>query len=112
MFHSHDDADANIVKLAVQSSLECLTTVIDEDIDLLVLLLYHADVNSEPLYFKSSKKSNEMEIHNILHYKTILGSEVYPKLLFRSAFTGCDTASSIYGVGKATAFKTLISNTH
>ena len=92
--------------------MECLTTVTDEDIDLLVLLLYHADVNSEPLYFKSSKKSNEIEIHNILHYKTILGSEVYPKLLFLSAFTGCDTASSIYGVGKVTAFKTLISNTH
>ena len=91
VFHSHDDADVDIVKLAVQSSLECPVTLIGEDTDLLVLLLYHVDVNSKPLYFKSSKKSNEMKINNILHYKTILGSEIYPKLLFQHAFTGCDT---------------------
>ena len=105
VFHSHDDADVDIVKLAVQSSLECPVTLIGEDTDLLVLLLYHVDVNSKPLYFKSSKKSNEMKINNILHYKTILGSEIYPKLLFQHAFTGCDTTSSIYGVGKDTVLK-------
>ena len=70
--HSHDDADVDIVKLILQnslilqSSLECSITVIGEDADLLVLLLYHADINSKPLYFKSSKESNEMEIRNIL----------------------------------------------
>ena len=64
--HSHDDADVDIVKLNVQGSLECSTTVIGKDTDLLVLLLYHADINSKPLYFKSSKESNEMEIRNIL----------------------------------------------
>ena len=113
VFNSHDDID--IVKLAVQSSLKCLTTVITKDKYLLVLLLillYHTDVNLKPLYFKSSKKSNKMEIHNILHYKTILGSEIYIKLSFLHAFIGCDTTSSIYGVGKATVFKKLILNQH
>ena len=54
VFHSHDDA-VDIVKLAVQSSLECHATVIGGEIDLFLLLLYHADVNSKTIYFKSSK---------------------------------------------------------
>ena len=68
VFHSLDDSDVDMVRLNVQSLLECSTTVIGEDTDLLVLLLYHAhaDINSKPLYFKSSKESNEMEIRNIL----------------------------------------------
>ena len=66
VFHSLDDSDVDIVRLNVRSLLECSTTVIGEDTDLLVLLLYHADINSKPLYFKSSKESNEMEIRNIL----------------------------------------------
>ena len=74
--------------------------------------MYHADVDSKLLQLKSSKKSNEMEIHNILHYKTILWFEIYTELLFLHAFTGCNTTSSIYGVGKATIFKNLISNKH
>ena len=59
VFHWHDDANVDIVELAVESSLECPRTVTGEDTDLLVLLLYHADVNSKPLYFKSSKKSKK-----------------------------------------------------
>lgn len=74
--------------------------------------MYHADVNSKLLQLKTSKKSNEMKIHNILHYKAILGFEIYTELLFLRAFTGCNTTSSIYGGGKATVFKNLISNKH
>ena len=39
--HSHDDADVDIVKLAVQRSLECLAAVIDEDTDLLLLYIVY-----------------------------------------------------------------------
>ena len=53
-----------------------------------------------------------MEIHSIFHHKTILGSEIYAELLFLHAFTGRDTTSSIYGVGKAAVFKNLILNKH
>ena len=55
-FHLYDDADIDITKLNVQSSLECLITEISEKKDLLVLLLYHGDHDSKPLYFKSNKK--------------------------------------------------------
>ena len=37
VFHSNDDADIDFIKLAVQTSLKCLVTVIGEDTDLLVL---------------------------------------------------------------------------
>ena len=54
-FHLHDDTDIDITKLIVQISLKCLTTEINENKDLLLLLLYHADHNSKRLYFKSNK---------------------------------------------------------
>ena len=38
VFHSYDDSAVDVVKLAVQSSLECPATVIDEDTDLIVLI--------------------------------------------------------------------------
>ena len=46
-----------------------------------------------------------MVVHNILHYKTISGSDICSKLLFLHMFTGCDATFSIYGVGKAIAFQ-------
>ena len=55
-FHLYDDAEFDITKLSVQSSLKCLITEISKTKDLLVLLWYHADHNSEPLYFKSNRK--------------------------------------------------------
>ena len=39
-FHSYDDADIDMTKLPVRSSLKCLITEISENKDLTVLLLY------------------------------------------------------------------------
>ena len=55
-FRLFDDADIDIKKLTVQSSLKCIITEVSENKDLLVQLLYHANHNSKPLYFKSNKK--------------------------------------------------------
>ena len=56
-FHLYDGADIHITKVkCLQSSLKCFVTEISENKDLLMLLLYHADHNSKPLYFKSKKK--------------------------------------------------------
>ena len=38
-------------------------------------------------------------------YKTILGSNIYAKLLFPDALSECDTTSSIIEVGKWPVFK-------
>ena len=43
-------------------------------------------------------------------YETILGSNIYAKLLSLHALTGCDTTFSIKGVGKSLVFEKPISN--
>ena len=50
------DADVYIVKAAVEASHIHSTTLIGEDTDLLVLLLYHAKTCSKGLYFHSDNK--------------------------------------------------------
>ena len=45
VFHLYDDADVDIKNLNVQSFLKHLINEISENKDLLVLFLYHADLN-------------------------------------------------------------------
>jgi hypothetical protein len=53
------DADVDIVRSAVDASLLYSTTLIGEDTDLLVLLLYYAQENGKGIYFKSEKPKND-----------------------------------------------------
>lgn len=46
VYHADGDADVDIVRAAVSSSRNATTTVIGEDTDLLILLLYHASVQN------------------------------------------------------------------
>ena len=55
MVNAHGDADVDIVKKAVGTSLQHNTTLIGEDTDLLVLLLYYAHGEVMNLYFRSDK---------------------------------------------------------
>ena len=102
-FHSYDDADIDITKLSVQNSLKCLITEISESKDLLVLFPSVMQIIIQNHCTLKVTKSKT-------RYKTILGSNIYAKLLFLHALTGCDTTSSINGVGKSTVFfeKTFI----
>lgn len=54
---------------------------------------------------KVTKIKKKIVVYNILHHKTILGSDIYSKLLFLHMFTGWDATFSTYGVGKAIAFQ-------
>ncbi len=92
------DADMNIVKAAVKASVH---QPIGEDIDSLILLLYYAGMNNRGLYFRLDKsKATKVYISEI---KQVLGSDLCSQLLFIHAFTGCDTTSRIFSVGKQTA---------
>ncbi|KAL2082773.1 hypothetical protein ACEWY4_022591 [Coilia grayii] len=103
------DADVDIVKAAVEASLLHPTTVIGEDTDLLVLLLYYAQ-GSNNLFFRSdrSKAAGSPKVYDINHIKLVLGHEVCSQLLFLHAMTGCDTTSRIFGVGKKIALQKLL----
>ena len=52
-----------------------------------LLFLYHADRNSKSLYFKSNEKKSKLVVHNSVHHKNILESNIYSKLLFTHALT-------------------------
>ncbi|CAH3187344.1 unnamed protein product [Porites lobata] len=111
--HAESDADLLIVQTAVDSATNSATTVVGEDTDLLVLLCLHADVKSQPLFFKSEKKQTAKKNHKVWHInrlKSVMGPELCLLLPFVHAVSGSDTTSRLYGVGKGAALRKLRSD--
>ena len=89
------------------------TAVVGEDTDLLVLLCLHADVKSQPLFFKSEKKQTAKKNHKVWHInrvKSVMGPVLCLLLPFVHAVSGSDTTSRLYGVGKGAALRKLRSD--
>jgi hypothetical protein len=107
VIHAHGDADVDIVKAAVASAKLRDTTLVGEDTDILILLLYYVERDSKKLYFRSDKLKSKY-VYDICSLKDLLGCEVSTQLLFVHAFTGCDSTSRIYGIGKKALFQKLI----
>ena len=59
------DADVDIVKPATEHSRLHSTTLIGEDIDLLVLLLYYADTPNKGLYYRSDKAKDKIKVYDM-----------------------------------------------
>ena len=98
-----EDADIDMTKICVKESLNQNTAVIGEDTDLLIIRLYYTTMRtSYKLYFRSDINKNKRicQVHDIIKYKEVLGSYICEKLLFVRSFTGCDTTSVFYGIGK------------
>ena len=104
------DVDVDIVRSAVDASLLYSTTLIGEDTDLLVLLLYYAQENGKGLYFNSdkTKKDGSQKVYDIRSLKKVMGPEICTQLLFIHTLTGCDTTSRIFSVGKKSVFQKLM----
>ena len=107
--NAHGDADVDIVKTAVKTSLQHTTTLIGEDTGLLVLLLYYAQGEVMNVYFRSDKPKADgiIEVYHINRIQEVLGHEMCSQLMFIHAMTGSETTSRIFGVGKKTAFQKL-----
>ena len=93
--HSESDADFLIVQTAVDSVANSATMVAGGDTDLLVLLWLHADVKSQPLFFKSEKKQTAKKNHKVWHInrlKSVMGPELCLLLPFVLAVSGSDAA--------------------
>ena len=74
--HAESDADLLIVQTAVDSAANSPTIVVGEDTDLFVLLCLHADVKSQPLFFKLEKKQTAKKNHKVWHInrlKSVMG---------------------------------------
>ncbi|KAG0715131.1 hypothetical protein GWK47_012669 [Chionoecetes opilio] len=108
VIQSEGDADVEIVKAAVSMSSNKRTSLIGEDTDLLVLLLHHASTSDgNKLYFYSDKGS-PATVYDIKVMKKLLGNDVCSSLLFLHAFTGCDTTSAVFGIGKKLALHKVL----
>ena len=104
VFHADDDADVLIVKKAIEVSQTINTTVIGDDTDLLVLLLYHTrNIKSFDIFFHpepkqfARKKPITVSIHSAVRK---LGIKLCENILFIHALLGCDTIFSVLGIGK------------
>ena len=109
--NSTGDADTMIVASALQFAVQGnTTTVVADDTDVLVLLMYHWKENMEDVYFQSEPKKSQKKglfLWKIRDLVTKAGEVVIPHLLFVHAWSGCDTVSATFGQGKTSLLKKL-----
>jgi len=79
----------------MKTAMEMDTAVVGDYTDLLVLLYYHASLDSHNIFFKPEPKKNTKKprIWNIAAIKEQLWPEVCSNILFLHAMLGCDTTS-------------------
>ena len=89
-YHASGDADLLIVQKAVQSATTSNTVLVGDDTDLIVLLCYHAKLESHDLFFRPEPKKNskKLRIWNIEATKEKLGQDICSNFLFIHAFLG------------------------
>lgn len=107
--HAPGDADLLIVQKAVESDAIVNTVLVGDDTDLLILLCYHASLDSHSIFFQPEPKKTTKDIQVVLEQ---LGPEVCSNILFQHAVLGCDTTSRLYGIGKGTSLKKFKSSIH
>ena len=107
--HARHDAD---VRKAVESARSIITILVGDDTDLLVLLIFHVELNANNIYFAPEPKTNSKKsrIWNIKLLKVTLGSTMCDNILFIHAILGCDTTSRMFGLGKGLALKKFMKN--
>ena len=101
-----------MVQKAVQSTATSTTVLFGEDTDLIVLLCYHASLDSHDFFFSPGPKKNikKLCIWNIRATKEKLSQRICNNILFIHAILGCDTISRLYGIGKGTSLRKFRAN--
>ena len=113
-YHASGDTDLLIVQKSVESASAVNTVLVGDDTDLLILLIYHASLDSCSLFLKpeprkSTKKSLVWNIHAV---KKQLGPDICSSILFLHAILGCDTTSQLHGIGKGNSLKKFTDCNH
>ena len=107
IFHAAGDADLLIVQRAVQCATTNNTVLVGGNTDLLILLCYHARLDTHNLFFcpASRKNTKKPRIWNITATKHLLGPDICEHILFVHIILGCDTTSRLHGIGKGSSLK-------
>ncbi|KAA0201837.1 hypothetical protein HAZT_HAZT011856 [Hyalella azteca] len=102
VLQAEGDADVLIAKTAVECANECSTTVIREDTDLLILLIFITNPESEALYLQSDKKKGKkFRVWDIHWFQRSVGPEMCTLLPFVHAIAG--RSSVWYWQGRSTS---------
>ena len=111
-YEAEEDADADIVRIAiyVANNTHNSVVIVAEDIDILVLMVSLCPPDVDIFFYKMGPavRINHPKIYS----KNCLKPEFKnckDYLLFLHAFTGCDTTSAFYGKGKIKFAKILCS---
>ena len=103
-----DDADTQIVSQAITLATKGRdVTVVADDTDVILLLVYHMKDTMSDIYFCTEKSKKTWSIRDIIR---TVGPLVKHHILFLHAWTGCDTTSAIFGQGKTSLLKKLESS--
>ena len=103
--YCRDDADTTIVKESLQYSLLGNSGVVAQDADVLIILIYHFDINiHKEIRILTSK--GHYSVNEIV--KTLTPDEKL-WILFCRSISGCDTFSSIFGVSKEKFYQKICS---
>ena len=103
------DADTLVVNTALQlASTGHHATVVADDTDILVLLVYHWKPSMAPVFMKREPRCTfSGHMVSIPLVVNSLGEQSVSRLLTIHALSGCDTTSALYGHGKASTLKKL-----
>lgn len=114
LYCDHEEADSRMLvfcKMIAENHNIKRMIIQSPDTDVAVIACYHQvnTLNLKEFWFKTGRgaKRRFIPIHEIV---TKLGPRVCTLLLAFHGITGCDTVSSLAGIGKKTAFDVLKSN--
>jgi hypothetical protein len=110
VFHAENDADYLIATKAIESARRSETVLIGDDTDLLVLLLYHFELDTHNIIFLPQQRGSKSKIWSICDIKRKLDPTVTRNLLFLHAILGCDTTSRLHGICKGSSLKKILTN--
>ena len=100
-----DDADTLVVAVALGfASSNQSVSVVANDTDVLVLLVYHFRSSMSEVFMLSQPGK---PVHSIRAITSALGSTIVSRLLVIHALSGCDTTSCLFGHGKVSVYKKL-----
>ncbi len=107
--HGQQDTDLLIVRIAVQSAEMNDTILVEDDTDLLILLIYHAKLQTKQICYAPEVKANSKKnrVWNIRQLQHDLGEYVCDHILFIHAILCCDTVSRVHGLGQGVALKRM-----
>ena len=105
--HSPADADRDIVMRAMEDVVEKDTILVGDDTDLLVMVLHYfktMDTQHRLLMYRPSSKT----LIDILKLINKLPDHILNNIIPLHALSGCDTVSSLAGVGKTKLIKMVL----